>query len=80
MTHIFSAKQDKLSAKDLDDERIPLGGTPAFNIISLGTDYLWQNVRFSLEVENIFDELYRNHASALNGAGRSLNFYLNYSL
>lgn len=71
----FAARQDRLSADDRDDPRIPPGGTPGWWIINLRTGWHWYEksmIRFS--VENIFDYNYREHGSGLNGPGR--NFIL----
>ncbi|MFH1941093.1 MAG: TonB-dependent receptor, partial [bacterium] len=68
----FAAKQDRLSADDRDDPRIPEGGTPAWTIVNFraGLD-MWKFSRLQLAVENIFDTNYREHCSGVNGPGRN---------
>ena len=68
----FAAKQDRLSADDLDDTRIPEGGTPAWQTVNLraGVD-IFRGTYLQLSLENIFDVNYREHGSGINGAGRN---------
>ncbi|MEL6824328.1 MAG: TonB-dependent receptor, partial [Calditrichota bacterium] len=75
----FAAEQDRLSADDLDDDRIPTGGTPGWQVITLraGFDLLDQlSIRTALE--NILDVNYREHASGINAPGR--NFIVSFEL
>ena len=71
----FAAKQDELSSGDEADVRIPIGGTPGWVTCNARaglrvTEYL----RFTLGLENIWDEAYREHGSGVDGPGR--NFFL----
>lgn len=68
----FATKQDRLSADDKDDPRIPEGGTPGWRIFNLRTGFNFldfTNLQFA--VENIFDYNYREHGSGVNGPGRN---------
>ncbi|MGH1363340.1 MAG: TonB-dependent receptor [Calditrichia bacterium] len=68
----FAAKQDRLSADDLDDDRIPTGGTPGWQIITLrGGVTIFDGLVLRTALENIFDVNYREHASGINAAGRN---------
>jgi len=75
----FASKQDRLSADDLDDPRIPQGGTPGWHIVTVRAEYdLSRCLRINACVENIFDINYREHGSGINGPGR--NFILSLEL
>lgn len=67
----LAAKQDRLAAGDKDDNRIPLGGTPGWNVINVNTSYTLQNFKFNLSLLNLFNQDYRFHGSGVNGYGRS---------
>ncbi len=69
---LAAAKQDRLAQGDKDDNRIPEGGTPAWNIINLNCGYTWKFLAADLSLRNIFNKDYRYHGSGINGYGRSL--------
>lgn len=75
----FAAEQDRLSADDLDDDRIPEGGTPGWQVITLraGVDLL-DELSLRTAIENILDVNYREHASGINAPGR--NFIVSFEL
>jgi outer membrane receptor protein involved in Fe transport len=66
-----SGKQSRLARGDIDDNRIPAGGTPGWNITSLNISYAWKYILFDLGFKNIFNKDYRYHGSGVNGYGRS---------
>jgi outer membrane receptor protein involved in Fe transport len=71
--YVFSwaSRQDRLGIRDLDDPRIPDGGTPGFAAHGLGAGVsLLPRISVSAGLENLTDELYRNHASGVDNAGR----------
>ncbi len=71
----FATKQDRLSADDLDDDRIPNSGTPAWFTINLRMKFqVNDKVTLRFSIENILDYNYREHGSGINGPGR--NFVL----
>lgn len=72
----ISEAQNNLSTRDLSDtSRIPPGGTPGYEILSLYSGFqLKDNFTVSFAVENIWDEDYRIHGSGINEPG--LNFSL----
>jgi len=75
----FAGKQDRLSADDLDDPRIPPGGTPSWYTLNLRANIRIQKyIRLRGAIENILDQNYREHGSGINGPGR--NFILSLEL
>ena len=68
----FARKQDRLSADDKDDPRIPDGGTPGWQTynVRIGTEFL-KHISLWCSVENILDYNYREHASGINAPGRN---------
>ncbi|HUX57608.1 MAG TPA: TonB-dependent receptor [Bacteroidales bacterium] len=66
-----AGKQDRLSTGDIDDNRIPSGGTPGWNIFNVNTSYEIRFYRFDLSLHNLFNQDYRFHGSGVNGYGRS---------
>lgn len=69
----FSAgKQDRLAKGDEEDNRIPQGGTPGWNLLNLHAGYVWHFLNLRLTALNLFNQDYRTHGSGVNGYGRSL--------
>lgn len=75
----FAAKQDRLSSGDIDDSRIPEGGTPAWNTVNLRLSYQIKGLTINTGLLNLFNEAYRTHGSGVDGMGRSLYVSLRYS-
>lgn len=69
---LAASKQDRLSGGDMDDHRIPDGGTPGWFIINLKSGMNWKNFDFNLAFNNILNEAYRIHGSGIDGLGRHL--------
>lgn len=70
---LFAARQDRLAPGDVEDPRIPAGGTPGFATFNLrgGVDFNhWGNLTIALE--NLGDEAYRLHGSGVDSPGRNL--------
>ncbi len=63
--------QKRLSAGDKEDNRIPFGGTPGWNVFNVSTGYTIQCVKVNLSLLNLFNKDYRYHGSGVNGYGRS---------
>lgn len=75
----FALRQEKLSSDDLDDPRIPAGGTPGwFTVNARGGVTLGRNLILQLSLENLLDRNYREHGSGVNGPGR--NFVISFHL
>ena len=72
-TEFFAAgKQDRLAKGDTEDNRIPKGGTPGWEILNFHAGYEWQWISLRLTALNLFNQDYRAHGSGVNGYGRSL--------
>jgi outer membrane receptor protein involved in Fe transport len=65
-------KQDRLAKGDTEDNRIPIGGTPGWNVLNLYAGYEWRFLSMRLSALNLFNEDYRTHGSGVNGYGRSV--------
>mgnify|MGYP006311289757 FL=1 len=68
---LFAAKQDRLSGGDIDDHRIPDGGTPGWSILNFKAGYSWKSVSLNAGLHNLFNKAYRIHGSGVDGYGRS---------
>lgn len=69
--YLFAGKQSRLAQGDKDDNRIPKGGTPGWNIINLYGGYVTAKYCIRMGAQNIFNKDYRTHGSGINGMGRS---------
>jgi outer membrane receptor protein involved in Fe transport len=68
----FAARQSRLSQDDMDDPRIPTGGTPEWFTLNLRGKYkLNRFLSVQAAIENILDLNYREHGSGINGPGRN---------
>ncbi len=72
MEFLFASKQDRLSGGDIDDHRIPNGGTPGWKRLNMKFGYQWKKLSLNSGVQNIFNEAYRYHGSGIDGYGRSV--------
>ncbi|HYC00603.1 MAG TPA: TonB-dependent receptor [Candidatus Limnocylindrales bacterium] len=70
----FAQEADRLSPGDrADTQRIPPGGTPAYEVLSFYTGWnVNEHVRLTAALENVTDENYRIHGSGTNEPG--INF------
>jgi len=69
---LAAAKQSRLAQGDKDDNRIPDGGTPGWNVFNINGSYNWKFITVDLSLRNILNTDYRYHGSGVNGYGRSL--------
>jgi outer membrane receptor protein involved in Fe transport len=69
---LAAGKQNRLAQGDIDDNRIPAGGTPSWNTLNLNSGCTWKFITIDLSLKNLFNEDYRYHGSGINGYGRSL--------
>jgi outer membrane cobalamin receptor len=77
---LSAGKQDRLAQGDKDDNRIPEGGTPGWNIINLNSGFSWKFLAIDLSLKNLFNIDYRYHGSGINSYGRSLFVTLSVNL
>jgi hemoglobin/transferrin/lactoferrin receptor protein len=75
----YASRQDRLSSGDLDDSRIPEGGTPGWNVINLRFSYEMAGFRINTGLLNLSNEAYRTHGSGFENMGRSFYVSLLYS-
>jgi outer membrane receptor protein involved in Fe transport len=67
----WATAQGRLGVRDQGDPRIPEGGTPGYAVhgVRISAD-VTQGLALAAGFENVFDELYRSHASGVDAAGR----------
>jgi outer membrane cobalamin receptor len=66
-----AGEQDRLASGDKEDNRIPFGGTPGWNIFNVNTSYEMRFIKVNLSLLNLSNQDYRFHGSGVNGYGRS---------
>ena len=69
---LAAAKQDRLAKGDTEDNRIPAGGTPGWQVLNLHAGVTWRFLSLRLSGLNVFNADYRTHGSGVNGVGRSV--------
>ncbi len=70
-TFRWAFEQDRLGSRDLQDPRIPDGGTPGYAVHGLRASVtVSPRINVTAGFENLTDELYRDHASGVDNAGR----------
>lgn len=67
----FASQQDRLAQGDKEDNRIPAGGTPGWEVINFYGGYKLKKVHVGIGLQNVLNEDYRTHGSGINGVGRS---------
>ncbi|MCU0375609.1 MAG: TonB-dependent receptor [Chitinophagaceae bacterium] len=76
----WAAKQSRLAQGDKDDNRIPKGGTPGWQVVNLHAGYTTPRLQCRLTAANLLNQDFRTHGSGINGMGRALTlstfFYL----
>ena len=65
-------KQDRLAKGDTEDNRIPKGGTPGWQVFNLHAKWTWQQLTLQVSGLNLGNVDYRTHGSGVNGYGRSV--------
>ncbi len=73
---LFAGKQDRLAAGDKADNRIPVGGTPAWQVVNLHGSWSWKMLTLRAGFWNILNADYRYHGSGVNGMGRNVSLGL----
>lgn len=69
---LFASRQARLAGGDKEDNRIPAGGTPGWEVLNLYAGYEFPFITCQVGVQNIFNRDYRTHGSGINGVGRSV--------
>ena len=64
-----AAHQDRLSAEDESDSRIPEDGTPAWWTLNARMGLLTERMALTLALENLRDVRYRYHGSGFDASG-----------
>ncbi len=67
----FASKQDRLAQGDKEDNRIPTGGTPGWEVVNFSGGYKMPKLQLNAGIQNILNEDYRTHGSGINAVGRS---------
>ena len=75
----FASAQKQLSSGDIDDSRIPEGGTPGWNVFNLRFSYHLRGLTINTGLLNLFNEAYRTHGSGVESVGRSLYISLKFT-
>jgi outer membrane receptor protein involved in Fe transport len=68
----WADEQDRLAQGDKDDNRIPKGGTPAWQVVNVHGGYQLRFLQLRATLFNLFNEDYRTHGSGINGMGRAV--------
>lgn len=69
--NMAAGAQTRLAQGDKDDNRIPAGGTPGWNLVNIQAGYTMKQFRVQTGLQNIGNVDYRTHGSGINGAGRN---------
>lgn len=76
----FAGRQDRLSPGDIDDPRIPEGGTPEYAVFNLGGGgRIWRELEATLWIENLGDVKYKTHGSGIYFPGINAMLGLRYA-
>jgi outer membrane receptor protein involved in Fe transport len=73
----FAGRQDRLSARDVDDPRINPSGTPGWTTINLTAR--WRpndDLELGLRLENLADRSYREHGSGIDAPGLNIGAWI----
>lgn len=68
----FAGHQIRLATGDKEDNRIPVGGTPGWNVLNFYAAFNLPHISIQSGLQNIFNTDYRTHGSGINGMGRSV--------
>ena len=78
---LFSAKQDRLSDRDITDPRIDPEGTAGWAVLNTAVEIRGKGgFRYGIRAANVFDKRYREHGSGLDAVGRSLGLWFSFEV
>ncbi|TDB65083.1 TonB-dependent receptor [Arundinibacter roseus] len=72
LDYLTAATQDRLAKGDVDDNRIPEGGTPGWNVFNLSAGYQIGKISLTASAQNLLNEAYKTHGSGVSEVGRSV--------
>ncbi len=77
----FAGKQSRLSEDDMQDPRIPDGGSSAWYSLNFRfAGPITDDLQFVFGIENILDQNYREHGSGINAPGRNFHGRISWTL
>lgn len=79
LVHQWAKAQTRLAQGDKDDNRIPKGGTPGWQVWNLYLGYQTHSFSIQSSINNIANVDYRLHGSGINGMGRAFILSFNYN-
>ncbi len=78
---VYSAKQDRLSDRDVADPRIDPNGSAGWTVLNAALEIRRKDgFRFGIRGTNIFDKRYREHGSGIDAIGRSLGLWFSFEI
>lgn len=80
LEYLWAAQQTRLSSGDIDDHRIPDGGTSGWTITNFKLAYSWNKISVQTGLQNIFNQAYRIHGSGVDGLGRTVSISLQFTI
>lgn len=75
----FASSQKRLAQGDKEDNRIPAGGTPGFNVLNFYAGYQLKQLQVQTGLQNLLNKDYRTHGSGMNGYGCSLWIHIQFT-
>jgi len=77
---LAAGKQSRLAQGDVDDNRIPDGGTPGWCVVNVAAGYQLWFFTIDLRLNNLLNKDYRYHGSGVNGCGRSAHLTMRFEI
>ena len=78
---VYSAKQDRLSDRDVADPRIDPDGSVGWAALNVAVEIRRNDhFQFGIRGSNILDKRYREHGSGIDAIGRSLGLWFSFEV